>query len=246
MFVRRPAHNYVTAIYKDDTAEHLWHGYPDECFAVGSLADSIVAQVLYGGWGTQPPVTTVKMALVIDFCSTRESEAEASLAHGWNGSWEFPMGITNTVHSRIETNAQNALFERHLTLIGTAITCDDFYHSVGERLLDVHSCPDHKHCGVCKGRLPRALADVFQLLSAGMSLSTIHLFAKWQPSNHLSEILKADGIEVVHHDLSEIPTDDLEANRSYSIWDGTEMQAHEFRDAIWAPAWKREAAKLAS
>jgi hypothetical protein len=79
-----------------------------------------------------------------------------------------------------------------------------------------------------------------------MSLTTIQLFAKWRPSQHLTTILKADGIALLHHDLDEIPTADLEANRSYSIWDGTEMQAHEFRNSVWAPAWKRGAADLAS
>jgi len=61
------------------------------------------------------------------------------------------MGVTNTVYSRTEVNEQNARIERHLTLIGTAMTCEDFHKAVGEKLLDVHSCPDKKHCDICRG-----------------------------------------------------------------------------------------------
>ena len=233
-------HHYIAAPCSDEGSEHLWHGYPDECFSITSFADSLVALVLYGGpWGTQPPITVVKMALVVDFVSIRQSQAETSLAGGWNGSWEFPMGIANTVHSRTETNEQNARIGRHLTIIGTAMTRDDFHKRVGERLLDAHSCPDRKHCSVCKGRIPRGLADVFQLLAAGMSLTDVHLFSRWRPSQGLRAVLKADGVKLIHHHLSEIPSADLNANRYYSIWDGTEMQDHEFRSAVWAPAWKR-------
>ena len=144
----------------DDGSEHLWHGYPDECFALMFFADSLVARDSGRGWSIQPPLTVVRKALVIDFVSEREAQAEASIQHGWNGTWEFPMGVANTVYSRTEVNEQNARLERHMTLIVTAMTHEDFHKAVGEKLLDVHSCPDKKHCNVCRGRIPRGLAYV--------------------------------------------------------------------------------------
>jgi hypothetical protein len=81
------------------------------------------------------------------------------------------------------------------------------------------------------------LADVFQILSTGTKQSEVHLFAKWTPNKDLTEPLRADGIGVVAHPLSVNPSAVLEANRCYHMWDGTEQQGHEFRLAIWAPAW---------
>jgi hypothetical protein len=232
-------HNFLVKL-RDDGSEHLWHGYPDECFALTSFADSLVAHVLGRGWWIQPPITVVRKAFVIDFASEREAQAEASIQHGWNGTWEFPMGVVNTVYSRAEVNEQNARIERHMTLIATAMTCEDFHKAVGEKLLDVHSCPDKIHCDICKGRIPRGLADTFELLSAGTKESEVHLFSQWAPSEELSTILHADGVRIVHHDLSDIPLADLKANRAYHIWDGTENQGHEFREAVWAPAWRKQ------
>ena len=233
------SHDFIARFHKNDDGEHLWHGYPDECFAMTSFADSLVAKILYGGWGIQPPITVVRMAIVVDFVSTRQAQAEASLAHGWNGAWEFPMGVVNSVHSRAETKEQNARIARHLTFIGTAMTMQDFDRRVTRRLLDIHSCPDGRHCEVCQQREPRALADALQILADGLELSEIHLFAKWRPSPNLTALLKADGINLTCHRLSSIPKNDLEANRYYSLWDGTERQGHDFRNAVWAPAWRR-------
>lgn len=121
---------------KDDGSEHLWHGYPDECVALTSFADSLVAQMLGHGWWVEPPITVVRKAFVIDFASDREAQAEASIQHRWNGTWEFPMGVANTVCSRTELNEQNPRIDRHLTPIATAMTCEDFHKAVGEKLLD--------------------------------------------------------------------------------------------------------------
>jgi len=234
-----PPHAYLVPDDPSDNGDHLWHGYPDECFAMTSFTDSLVAQVLYGAWATQPPITAVKMALAIDFVSHRQAEAEASLGRGWNGAWEFPMGIANTVNSRTVINEQNARIGRHLTLIGTAMTGNDFHTRVIDRLLDVHSCPDRKHCEICQKRESRGLADVFELLAAGTSLSEVHLFSHWRPDDQLVALLKADGVSIIHHELTDIPEADREANRYYTIWDGTEAQGHDFRDAVWSPSWKR-------
>jgi hypothetical protein len=216
----------------DDGTEHLWHGYPDECFAMTSFADSLVGYILRNGWWVQQPVTVVRKAMVVDFVSERQAQAEASLPHGWNGSWEFPMGIVNTVYARTETNEQNARIDRHLTLIATSMTHEDFHKKVGEKLLDVHTCPDKKNCKTCKGRISRGLADVFQLLAAGTGESEVHLFSNWAPSSELRQVLRADGVRLVHHQLFKIPFADRNANRSYHIWDGTEDQGHEFREAV--------------
>jgi hypothetical protein len=231
-------HDFLNTLVPDDGSEHLWHGYPDECFSFSSFVDSLVALILYDAWGIQPPITVVRKAIVIDFVSERQAQAEASLSHGWNGAWEFPMGVANTVHSRVETNEQNAEIGRHLSLIGTAMTNEDFFRAVGEKLLDVHSCQD-KSCNICTKRATRGLADVFQILSTGTKESQVHLFAKWTPNEDLIEPLRADGITIVARPLSEIPSRALEANRCYHIWDGTEQQGHEFREAIWAPSWMK-------
>jgi hypothetical protein len=229
-------HDVLNVLVPDNGSEHLWHGYPDECFSFSSFADSPVALILYGEWGIQPPITVVRKAIIVDFASDRQAQAEVSLGHGWNGAWEFPMGVANTVHSRLETNEQNAKICRHLSVIGTAMTNEDFFRAVGEKLLDVHSC-HIKSCKICSGRMRRGLADVCQILSSGMKESEVHLFAKWTPSDDLVELLRSDGITLVAHPLARIPSRAIEANRCYHIWDGTEQQGHEFREAIWAPSW---------
>jgi len=193
-------HDFLNEL-PDDGTEHLWHGYPDECFAFTSFTDSLVAQVLYGGWAIQPPITVVQMALVVDFVSEREAEAEASLAHGWNGTWEYPTGVANTVHSRVEINEQNARIGRHFSLIASAITQEQFHHAVGEKLLDVHTCPDKERCDVCRGRIPRGLGDALQILATGTRQEKVHLFARWSPSEELAKLLEADGIKLVPHRL---------------------------------------------
>jgi hypothetical protein len=229
-------HDFLNQL-KDDGSERLWHGYPDECFSFTSFADSLVAHVMYGGWSVQPPVTIVRMALVVDFISAREDEAEASLPHGWGECWEFPMGVTSTRHST-PVNVQNERNQRHLTLIGTAMTRDDFHRAISEKLLDVQSCPDKLSCELCQERAPRGLGDVFSILAEGTAQSEVHLFSRWMPSENLANSLAADGIRIVAHPLSAIPTADLKANKHYHIWDGSEDQAHEFRSVVWAPAWK--------
>jgi hypothetical protein len=229
-------HDFLNKVVPDDDSEHLWHGYPDECFSFSSFADSLVALILYGCWAIQPPITVVRKAIIVDFVSERQTQAEFSLGHGWNGAWEFPMGVVNTVHRRVETNEQNAEIGRHLSVIGTAMIQQDFHSAVGEKLIDVHSCQD-KACIICTTRTRRGLADVIQILAGGTKESDVHLFAKWKPSEDLIEPLCADGITIIAHPLDAIPSRDLEANRYYHIWDGTEQQAHEFREAIWAPSW---------
>ena len=131
------------------------------------------------------------------------------------------MGVVNTIHSRTETNEQNALIERHLCLIATGITMREFRWNVAEKLLDTHSCKD-RNCRVCTLRFPRDLALVAAILSDGASLKTINLFSKWAPSYPLEAKLKADEISIAWHPLSDIPSAHLEANRRYSIWDGNE------------------------
>jgi hypothetical protein len=139
-------HDFLNELVDDDGSEHLWHGYPYECFAFGSFVDSLVALVLYGGWGVQAPVTVVRMALVVDFVSEQQSDAESSLRRGWNGTWEFPMGTANTVHRRVRKSAQNARISRHLSLIGTQMTPQDFDHAVVNRLIDLKESKSGRIC----------------------------------------------------------------------------------------------------
>lgn len=223
----------------DDGGERRSYGYPDECYSLTTFADSLVALAYEGVWVLQPPIVDLRNAIVVDFVSETETHAEASLQHGWNGASELPMGAASTVYGRRETNEQNALIERHMLFIGTAITMGDFHRQVIEKLLDVHSCPDPR-CAICAKRFSRGLAESFQILADGTDQSAVHLFSKWQPGETFVARLRADNIEIRWHHLSEIPVADVEANRSYSIWDGSPDQAAEFLTTVWSPAWKMQ------
>lgn len=220
----------------DIGGERISAGYPDECLDFSTFAGSLAALVTDGAWLVQP-FTQKRTAVIIDFASETEAEAEESLQRGWNGAWEFPMGCVNTVRSRVETNEQNARIERHLSLIATGDTTREFYWSVTEKLLDSHSCRDPK-CRVCKGRFQRDLAMAMVIL-ADLGFATIYLFSRWQPSVGLREMLRKEQIEIQWNPLSAIPRADLDANRYYSIWDGTQKQYEEFIERFWAPSWQR-------
>jgi len=220
----------------DEGGERRSHGYPDECYSLTTFADSLVALAWGYGWIMQPPIVDLRNAIVVDFISDTQSHAESSIAHGWNGSAEHPMGSVNTVYGRTETNEQNARIERHLLLLGTAMTHGDFHRQVIEKLLDHHSCKDPA-CSICEGRFLRGIGSVFQILADGTNQIVVHLFSKWKPDEALLRILAADRIELRWRHLSEIDTPALEANRFYSIWDGSVEQAGEFLQTIWAPAW---------
>lgn len=222
----------------DVAGERISCGYPDECLDFTSFAGSLAALVTTGQW-LNNPFTQKRCAVIVDFFSKTQGEAEASLAHGWNGAAQFPMGCVNTVRSRIETNAQNALIERHLSLIATGDTMRDFFWEVIERLLDAHSCKN-PGCRVCSGRFQRDLALAFTIF-AGLGFGTLYLFSQWEPSSELRQVLRSEKIEIQWNPLSAIPTADLEANRYYSIWDGTEKQYDDFIARFWSPSWRREA-----
>ena len=236
------SHDYVSSA-PDVGGEHFSVGYPEECLDFTSFGGSLGALVTDGEWLLQP-FTQKDLALIVDFASDTEEEAEQSLARGSNGAWEFPTGNVNTVRSRVETNAQNARIERHLSLITTGQPMREFFWKVVEKLLDEHSCKDPA-CRVCKDRFPRDLAMVFTLL-ADLGLKTIYLFSKWQPSEKLRSILDAENITIQWNPLSAIPQADLEANRYYSIWDGTEKQYQDFMAHFWEPSWRSASRTLAT
>jgi hypothetical protein len=221
----------------DDGQEHRSHGYPDECYSLTTFSDSLVALAYEGIRIMQPPIVGLRNAIIVDFVSKTQSHAESSLLHKWNGAWELPMGAVNTVYGRRETNEQNAVIERHMLFIGTAMTMGDFHRLVIERLLDSHSCAD-PNCKICKTRFSRGLAESFQILADGTEQAAVHLFSSWLPNEELVSKLAADSIEIRHHPLSQIPREDLAANRAYSIWDGSPAQADAFLRTVWAPAWK--------
>ncbi len=230
-------HDVMIPACSDAGAAHLTHGYPDECHAFTIFADSLAARAWGHGWYAQPPIVSDRNAIVVDFVSRQEQDAEASLEGGWNGAWEFPMGTVNTVAARVETNAQNARIARHLALIGTGMRQAAFHRDVIEPLLDERSCRNAS-CAICAARPQRGIAGVFHVLATGMRQSVVQLFSQWEPSNALREALRHDGIDIVHHRLSSIPGDDLAANSAYHLWDGTPLQAERFRKTIWKPAWR--------
>lgn len=234
---RKRAHDVVIPTCSDAGKSHLTHGYPDECHAFTTFADSLVALAWGQGWYAQPPIVDARNAIVVDFVSSDEGGAAASLGGGWNGAWEFPMGTVNTVYARLETSAQNARIARQLALIGTGMRQAEFHRDVIEALLDRRTCPDAS-CSVCAIRPQRGIADVFRIFAMGTGQSVVQLFSKWEPSNVLRCALRNDGIDIVHHRLSSIPSDDLAANSVYHLWDGTPLQAERFRKTIWKPAWR--------
>lgn len=230
-------HAFIAMPQSDMGEEHLSHGYPDECYSFTTFADSLVALAWGYGWYVQPPMVDYRNAIIVDFASKTEEEAESSIAGAWNGAWEFPMGVVNTVAARTETNEQNARIERHLTLIGTAMRQEDFRKAVIDKLFDART---HPGCDSCKTRPPRSLGDIFVILAEGTEQGGVQLFSQWKPSQRLRSLLCEKHILLNQHPLSAIPPEDLEANRSYHIWDGTPLQAEEFRRTVWAPAWRRE------
>ncbi len=231
----RRIHDFIS-IATDVGGRRIPLGYPDECLDFISFAGAIGSLVTHGDWILQP-FTQKMLAIVVDFASDTEQDAEASLAEGWNGAWEFPMGSMNTVRSYVETNEQNALIERHLAFIATGQTMRDFSWKVMRKLHDTHSCkgPD---CVVCQGRFPRDLAMTLALLADGTGCPTVHLFSKWEPSVGLRALLEEANIRVQWNPLNAIPAADLEANRYYTIWDGTESQYFDFLNRFWAPSWR--------
>ena len=233
--MRADMHDFISNA-PDVGGERISSGYPDECMDFATFSGSLAALVTDGEWIVQP-FTQKRTAVILDFASDTEAEAEESLQRGWNGAWEFPIGCVNTVRSRIETNEQNARIERHLSLVATGDTMREFYWGVVEKLLDPHSCKD-PDCRVCKGRFERDLA-LTMVIFADLGFSTIYLFSRWQPSARLREVLRKEQIEIQWNPLSAIPSGDLEANRYYSIWDGTQKQYEDFIQRFWAPSWQR-------
>lgn len=160
------------------------------------------------------------------------------VATGWHGAWEFPIGSVNTVASRARTNAQNERFERHVSLIATAMQQDEFHRDVIEPLLDARTCPSG-NCSECRDRAPRDLADVLIGFANGADQIAVHLFARWQPTAELADRLAAYGVALRAHALTDIPKEDLDANRFYHLWSGSPKQAEIFRHTVWAPAWRK-------
>ncbi|HKU82346.1 MAG TPA: hypothetical protein VJP76_09280 [Candidatus Tumulicola sp.] len=220
-------HDYLAGPAADPGAEPMWHGYPDECFAFTSFADSLVALAWGYGWYPQPPIVGLRNAIVVDFCSPSEDRAAASIERGWSAAWEFPMGTAATVASEISVNAQNTRLQRQLAFIGTAMRQDEFHAAVVEPLLDSHSCPDCD-CAECATRKPRDLADALTILARGTDQGAVQLFSAWHPSDGLRQRVAGRGVELRHHALRSIPADALEANRSYHIWSGTPLQPSSF------------------
>jgi hypothetical protein len=147
------------------------------------------------------------------------------------------MGCINTVRSRVEENEQNARLERHIALIATGDTMREFFWGVTEKLLDANSCRE-PNCAKCTIRFARDLAMTLSIFSK-TGFRTIHLFSRWQPSPELRAVLREEDVEIQWNPLSSIPPADLEANRWYSIWDGTAARYHDFMRSLWSPSWQR-------
>lgn len=229
------AHNFISQEPGDDGAR-IAAGYPDECLDFTAFAGSLAALITDGEWLLQP-FTQKRLAIVVDFASETQAEAEDSLKRGWNGAWEFPTGSINTVRSRVETNEQNARIERHLSLIATDDTMREFFWGVTEKLVDANSCRE-PNCAKCTIRFARDLAMTMSIFSSS-GFRTIHLFSRWQPSPELRAVLREEDVAIQWNPLSSIPSSDLEANRQYSIWDGTAAQYDDFMRRFWAPSWQR-------
>ena len=236
---RRPgdAHTFIARDRPDTSDTPVFHGYPDECYAYAAFADSLVALSWGEGWRQQPPIVSLRTAIVVDFASETEQDAQASIGESWNGVWELPMGATSTLQACVELDAQNERSTRHLALIATSISHGDFERRVTRELVDSRTC-NKKGCDVCANRADRDLADVLRILANGTGQSAVQLFSNWQPSDALQTKLDDANIAIVHHALRSIPAADLEANRSYHVWGGTPLQGQEFRRAIWTPQWK--------
>jgi hypothetical protein len=231
MTALKRVHDYVSPV-PDDGGDHVWAGYPDESSRFISFADSLAGFVLDGRWSARP-FTQKRLAIVVDFFSNTQAQAESSLTHGWNGASEFPLGVINTVRSRAETNEQNALIERHVTFIATGYPMHRFLKKMVEKLLDSRTCR-LPLCTICAARWPRDLAMAIALFR-GLGHSTVHLISRWKPSETLTTVLRSEGIVLSWTALDSIPSEELQVNRYYSIWDGTIKQRKDFKRRFWGP-----------
>lgn len=199
--------------------QRVFIGYPDECRDFTLFAGSLASLVTDGEWAANPWALYTDLAIVVDFVSKTRADAEASLRGGWYGASEMPMGSANTIQSRIETNAQNARYARHLTLIATGQTMRDFQRRARESLIDAQS-----------------LTDVFQLLAETSNAGTVHLFSSWRPNQGFFGEA-GFGSKIEWRPLSAIPQRDLDANRWWSSWYGNENQSGDFLKRFWSPGW---------
>jgi hypothetical protein len=112
----------------------------------------------------------------------------------------------------------------------------EFFWGVTEKLIDANSCRE-PNCAKCTIRFARDLAMTLSIFSK-TGFRTMHLFSRWQPSPELRAVLREEDVEIQWNPLSSIPSPDLEANRRYSIWDGTTAQYGDFMRRFWAPSWQ--------
>ena len=229
------SHDFLNQDIADDGTPHICRGYPDESFRFTRFIDFLAGVIQGKSWDVHPSRATAGKAIIVDFVSKNQDQAESSVSHGWNGAKKLTVGVINTVHSRTETNEQNARIGRHLAVVATGMTQAAFCDAVVEKLLDAYTCAKLS-CEICCRRITRTLADVVQILAVGTKQSEVHLFAKWSPNCKLLDLLAADGIALRSHPLSDVPLETLEANRYYHVWDGTAKQAAEFWERTWRPS----------
>ena len=77
-FLKMIKHDFLSGADSED-AEIRWHGYPDEGYSLTTFADSLVAHAYGFGWVMQPPMVDSREALIVDFASATQAEAERSL-----------------------------------------------------------------------------------------------------------------------------------------------------------------------
>jgi hypothetical protein len=230
-------HRFTARAQPDVDATPAFHGYPDECYAYAAFAASLVGLAHGDEWRQQPPIASSRCAIVVDFASSSEREAQASIKDSWSGVWELSMGAVSTLQQCEEFDAQNERSTRHLALIATGMSQGDFERRVTKELLDARTCAT-KHCEICAGRPDRDLADVLRILANGTEQNLIHLFSRWEPSDALRRRLQVADVRIERTPLGAIPAAELEANRRYHVWGGTPLQAREFLQSVWTPQWK--------
>lgn len=217
----------------DSGAPYICIGYPDECNSFADFARYLT--VLAGGerWYCPPTCPPPPSAILLDFLSDTEAEADTSVGTSWCAPDGLHLGTFTTTSTEEDINEQNERKSRHRTMIATALDQNTFQFMVLSRVLDARSCPE-LNCTKCQGRLPRSVADVIHALVQGTGVSSVHLFSKWDPSATLRHLAERDEIELVHFPLSVIPGNLLDKHRHYTTWYGTPLQAAEFRKVRWA------------
>src|SRR5215469_12935164 len=108
-------------------------GYPDEWLMYQAFADSLMMFAHNGRWRGVAPLAYFPCAVVIDYRTSSEEDAEALLGFGWTASRENSLQ-TDEIYSWRGVNAENFECRRELAVVFSGISYPHFISLVCSRL----------------------------------------------------------------------------------------------------------------